>query len=612
LRRILLTWLLLVSLAGEFVIETAKAQTDPHGNTCGSIDLELLNAPSVFRYGLSAEELQEQFFGDDDDKDDGSFHDAGYRPMRLTGYTKKGEVRFGTRWVKQAGPERISSVGMTMDQFDARYSKLRSNYRIVDISAYNTPDGPRYADIWEENPSGAGWAVTSRATAAQLNVFQANMKSQGFAPTRIEGFTFGGSTRFATVWTKVRNCDWEMQFDLTGDAYEALVAANYPFTRLIHLDSYQGEGESQTAGGATEGPGTRYAGIWWDQSGPTLSISNGYHWYSFQRLLNNNECYGYTFDNFYIDEGSDDWNYFGGLWSYRAPPAVTDRSSLTTRVDHHMNCAEGRAGAAILNATTGESVMIHADQLYGTASSSKAFILYALLRMADDLKLDLTSEEIDDTPIIDLATAMIQVSSNSAANTLIDYVGVNRINEELHETLGLSHSRIERHLTGGSSLYGPGTWFDDFKNGYDNFSTPRELATFYQKIWDNDEARLSNSARNLFFAITDLPNSVMNNVLNEQVPGYDPLSVQISNKPGAKTYSGVPGDFEHRPQLGNHRVTADAGVMNFTNGQRVFFAVIVDAGDADATYRAISCTGWEIGKDFGGQPVGDPADCAYP
>ena len=277
-----------------------------------------------------------------------------------------------------------------------------------------------------------------------------------------------------------------------------------------------------------------------------------------------------------------------------------------------MDCAEGRAGAAIVNATTGESVMVHADHLYGFASSVKSFALFALLRKADAEGLDLATEEIDGTPIIDLATSMIQVSSNSAFNTLLDYVCKDQVNDEIHDTLGLPLSRVERHLTGGTSLYGLGDWFDDFQAGYDNLTTPRELAALYQKVWDNAGGMLSDAARTVFFDLTDLPNAVISNVLDEQVPGYDPLFVQISNKPGAKTLTGLPGDFEHRPQLGTHRVTADAGVMNFANGQRVFFAVIVDAGDTDATYRAISCTGWEIGKEYGGQPVGDPADCAYP
>ena len=593
---------LLSSIVGAISpLAPAQAQTAPKRDTCGTIDRDLLDARSIFKYGVTPEDLQEQFYGDESDPNDGSYNDDGYRPVRLTGYMDDGTVRSATKWVKLGGPKFTSRFGLTGDQFDARFNQLRATHRVVDVSAYNTPDGPRYADIWVENKEGIKWHVKRRTPQAQMNALKADMKSNGFAPTRVEGYTLDGGVHFASVWTEVgRGCQWDLEFNLSSGDYQVLADANYEDTRLIHVDSYH------------DGSIARYAGIWWDQAGPTLAASHGGHWYTFQRLLNNRSCEGYALDNFYADEAPSGWNYLGGVWSYRGPPNVTDASSLQTRVDHHINCADGRAGAAIVNLTTGETVMSHADQMFGTASSIKAFVLFALLRKADEEGLNLTNETIDGVPVITLATSMIQVSSNSAANTLIDYVTMDRVNEEIHETLGLTVTRLDKYLTGGPSAHGLGDWLDDYKAGYDNFSTPRELVLLYQKVWENEDALLSNSARATFYSITDLPNSVMNDVLNEQVPGFDPAFVQINNKPGGKSYSGDPGDFSHRPQLGDHKVTADAGMMQFSNGQVVFFAVIVDDADVDGTYRSISCTGWEVGKEYSGAPVGDPSDCAYP
>jgi hypothetical protein len=443
--------------------------------------------------------------------------------------------------------------------------------------------------------------VKRRTPQISMGALIAGMKVNGFAPTRVEGYTLDGGIAFASVWTEVgRGCRWDLQFNLSSGDYQTLVDANYDDTRLIHVDSYH------------DGSIVRYAGIWWDQAGPALAASHSRHWYKFERQLNNRACEGYVLDNFYADEAPSTWNYHGGIWSYRGPPDVTDTSSLQTRINHHINCADGRAGAAIVNVTTGETAMSHADEVFGTESSIKAFVLFALLRKADDENVDLTTKKIDGVTLMTLATSMIQVSSNSAANTLIKYVGMDKVNEEIHETLGLSVTRLDRYLSGGPSAHGLGNWFDDFKAGYDNFSTPRELALFYQKVWENEDAMLSLSARATFFSITDLPNAIFNDVLNEQVPGFDPAFVQINNKPGGKSYSGDPGDFAHRPQLGDHKVTADAGMMQFSNGQVVFFAAIVDDADKDGTYRSISCSGWEVGKEYSGTPVGNPADCAYP
>lgn len=580
---------------------SARAQT---ANSCGSIDQDLLKAPYVFQYGLSGSSLQNDFFGVNTNPNDGSYNDAGYRPIRLTGYMDNGQVRFATKWVKMKGPTWNSRFGMTGAEFDARFALLKATHRIVDISAYNTPEGSRYADIWEKNPDNLAWAVKRRTPQAQMGALKADMKAKGLGPTRVEGYTFNGSIHFASVWTAVPSaCDWDLEVNLTSAGYQALFDANKNTSRLIHVDSYHDN--------SSKGSRARYAGIWWDQGGPGLRATHVRHWYTFQRLDNNQVCDGFTVDNFYADEAATGWNYFGAIWSYNHAPNITDASSLRTRITHHVNCADGRAGAAIINETTGETVMANADQVFGTASSIKAFILFALLRKADAENIDITSKTINDTPLIDLATLMIKNSNNSATNTLIDFVGMDQVNDEIRNTLGLNVTTLGRYLSGGPSAHGLGDWFDDFKAGHDNFSTPRELVTFYQKVWAND-GLLSDGARTTFFDITDQPNSIMNNVLNEQVNNFDPLHVQIWNKPGSITYTGVPGDFSHRPQLGNYKVTADAGVMRFSNDQLVFFAVIVDGADTDGTYRSISCSGWELGKQYSGQPVGNPADCAYP
>ena len=220
-----------------------------------------------------------------------------------------GKVRFATKWVKLGGLKFTSRFGLTGDQFDARFNQLKATYRIVDISAYNTPDGPRYADIWVENKEGIKWQVKRRTPQAPMNALKADMKSNGFAPTRVEGYTLDGGIHFASVWTEVgRGCQWDLQFNLSSGDYQTLADANYEDTRLIHVDSYHDRSIA------------RYAGIWWDQAGPTLAASHAGHWYKFQRLLNNRSCEGYVLDNFYADEAPSGWNITVAIWSYRGPP----------------------------------------------------------------------------------------------------------------------------------------------------------------------------------------------------------------------------------------------------------------------------------------------------
>ena len=153
------------------------------------------------------------------------------------------------------------------------------------------------------------------------------MKSNGFAPTRVEGYTLDGGIHFASVWTEVgRGCRWDLEFNLSSGDYQVLADANYDDTRLIHVDSYH------------DGSIARYAGIWWDQSGPTLAASHGGHWYTFQRLLNNRSCEGYALDNFYADEAPSGWNYLGRRLELPRPAQCDGRviSANASRSSHQL------------------------------------------------------------------------------------------------------------------------------------------------------------------------------------------------------------------------------------------------------------------------------------
>jgi hypothetical protein len=251
---------------------------------------------------------------------------------------------------------------------------------------------------------------------------------------------------------------------------------------------------------------------------------------------------------------------------------------------------------------------VAAEILRLQASACKAWIFFKLLRKADAENIDLDATVVSNKTLSTLATEMIVNSNNASTNTLIDYVGMSAVNDEL-EALGLSVSRLQRHLTGGASAYGLGTWLDDFRAGHDNFTTPRELATFWRLVYQN-EGLLSGGAYDRFLAITGAAPANANDGLDA---GYDPASVAIFNKAGVKTYPGVVGDLAHRPQLDSHRIRSEGGVMAFTNGNLVLYATLSDEADPAATDSTIACVGWEAAKQWGGMDPGNSnGQCAYP
>ena len=161
------------------------------------------------------------------------------------------------------------------------------------------------------------------------------------------------------------------------------------------------------------------------------------------------------------------------------------------------------------------------------------------------------------------------------------------------------------------SIDGLSSWLADFKAGYDNFTTTRELATFWRRVWQNQVRPLSVASYNRFFAITGSAPTTANNYLSG---GYDPASLTFFNKAGGKTYNVNAGEPAHRPQLGDHKIGSEGGVMSFATGNLVFYASIVDeVAPAAGGPSATACIGWEAAKTWGG---GDPGtssgNCTYP
>src|SRR5215211_4749764 len=345
---------------------------------------------------------------------------------------------------------------MTADEFEDRYNHYKNTHMLTDISAYTTPAGVRFIDTWRQAQSGEDFAVYYDQTLAQVQAAIAAMPGTGYIPLRIEGYTKAGQTRYVTLWTK-GDCYTFFDPQMTGAEFQAQADALKNTMRLVHHDSYM------------VGQQVYYAGIWWKQSGPAQSVRHGHHWYLFQRQFNNLACAGLVLDNFYAGE-SLDWAHYGGIWTYLAPPNDNANSPLSARVGKHVNCADGRAGAAVINLTTGDTVMHHADQVAGWSSSPEAAITYALLRKADKEKIDLAKTTLNvgaqygsnngnlltagnSYSLQYLTQIMIDVSHNWAANRLINFLatdtqsGFDVVNPEVG-ALGLTTFKLQRYFTG--------------------------------------------------------------------------------------------------------------------------------------------------------------------
>ncbi|MGA7287947.1 MAG: serine hydrolase, partial [Terriglobales bacterium] len=220
-----------------------------------------------------------------------------------------------------------------------------------------------------------------------------------------------------------------------------------------------------------------------------------------------------------------------------APPAPTGKQQvLWTKLEDSIlgidRNLDGVMGVAIVDLTDGQKYLLHANDVFPQASSIKICVLAELYRQAQQGKLKLTdlytvnaADLVPDSDIMngltpgvtritlrDLATMMIAVSDNSAANVLIDRVGMENVNAFLGAE-GLRDTRLRRKMM-------------DLKaaaEGRENISTPSEMAKLLQALYRG--AILNKEMTDDFF-------KVLSTHKESFIPRNLPDDLKIANKPG--------------------------------------------------------------------------------
>jgi len=193
---------------------------------------------------------------------------------------------------------------------------------------------------------------------------------------------------------------------------------------------------------------------------------------------------------------------------------------------------DGVLAVAILDLSTGQKYLLHADEVMPTASSIKIAILAELYRQAQQGKVKLTdfytlqqSDLVGGSGITsvmtpgmtkltlrDVAGLMISVSDNSATNVIIDRVGMENVNALL-DSLGLTHTRLRRKMM-------------DIKaaaEGRENVATPREMMLLLESLYRGKV--LNKPMTEDFFNLLSVHKE-------SYIPRNLPEDVRVANKPG--------------------------------------------------------------------------------
>jgi beta-lactamase class A len=193
---------------------------------------------------------------------------------------------------------------------------------------------------------------------------------------------------------------------------------------------------------------------------------------------------------------------------------------------------DGVLAVAILDLSTGQKYLLHADEVMPTASSIKIAILAELYRQAQQGKLKLTdfytlqsSDLVGGSGITsvltpgatrltlrDVAGLMISVSDNSATNVIIDRVGTENVNTLLH-SLGLTHIRLRRKMMDVKAA----------EEGRENIATPREMMLLLEDLYRGKV--LNKQMTEDFFNLLSVHKE-------SYIPRELPEGLKVANKPG--------------------------------------------------------------------------------
>ena len=178
---------------------------------------------------------------------------------------------------------------------------------------------------------------------------------------------------------------------------------------------------------------------------------------------------------------------------------------LREQIQAFLDTREGNVSVVAKSLTDNRELLIRPDRVFPSASTIKLYIMSELFRQqkAGLLSLSDTITLTDEAKVggdgilkelrgghrfelSELCTLMIILSDNTATNLLIDRLGLDKINEQIHR-LGMEHSSLQRKMMDFAAI----------EAGRNNYISAREFASVLEGIYRGTNVDAESSAHML-------------------------------------------------------------------------------------------------------------------
>ncbi|MCH9723533.1 MAG: serine hydrolase [Planctomycetes bacterium] len=154
------------------------------------------HADHIVRHSLSNEELQTELL---------ELQEKGYTPLKLDGYTLKGQVRHAGIWSKRNDITWETICNITFENMQNSFDDFSSRgFRLADLCGFVINGKPYFHAIWHKEIDST-WISRFHMTESDYKKASQQMAADKYQISNIDGYRVNNNTYFATIWQKEKD-----------------------------------------------------------------------------------------------------------------------------------------------------------------------------------------------------------------------------------------------------------------------------------------------------------------------------------------------------------------------------------------------------------------------